>query len=655
MPEDRVAPYGEWVSPLTADLVAAGSHPPDEARYVGDEVWWSEPVAAERRQALLRRTPAGVETVLPAPWNVRSAVHEYGGGAWAAVGGTVVFSHFADSRLYRLDAPGADPAPLTPPGPRFGGLVPGPAGSVLAVREERTGAGPGDVRRDLVAVPLDGSAAEDAARIVPVVGGSRFLAQPAISPDGTQLAWIAWEHPDMPWDATELRVGRLVDGRVPTWQAVLGGPGQSVLQPEWLPDGTLVACTDATGWWNVVRVDPATAVATPLLAAERETGGPLWVLGERWMLPLPDGRIALTSRLGTDWQLLLDPATGTATTLRTDRSGTAWQAVRGDRVLLTDSSAEDAGSLWELDLRTGSYDLVRAGVDGLPLDVFPRAELLDVGGVHTVVYRPRNPGWRAPDGELPPFVAFVHGGPTSQAGVRLHPKVAYYTSRGIGVVDVDYGGSTGYGRAYRERLAGQWGVVDVEDVVAVARGLGELGVADPARVAIEGGSAGGWTVLAALTRTTAFACGISLYGVADAVALAVDTHDFEARYLDGLLGPYPDAADVYAERAPITHVDGLRTPVLLLQGLEDRVVPPAQSRRFRDAAAARGVPHALLEFPGEGHGFRGRDAIVTAREAALSFLGQVLGFTPPGVARIRLDSGPAAADHAADGVASEPS
>ncbi|MDH2442361.1 prolyl oligopeptidase family serine peptidase [Amnibacterium sp. CER49] len=632
------APYGEWRSPLTAADVAEGAHQPVEAAYVGDEIWWTEPIPGERRITLHREGPDGAEVLLPAPWNIRSRVHEYGGGAWAAGEAGVAFVRYEDQRLHRFDGAGTEPVPLTPDGlgMRFGGLS--VVGSdVLAVRETHVGEGPGDLERDVVLVPLDGSAADDPGRITSVVGGSRFLAQPRISPDGGSIAWIAWDHPDMPWDGTELRVARLEDGRATGVRTLLGHRRESVVQPEWLDDATLAVCSDRTGWWNLYRVAAAGGEPEPLHPEERETGGALWVLGLRWYLPLPDGRFLLTSTLGADEQALLDPSTGEARVLRERRSYTDWQAQRQGRALLIDQAAGEPGALRELDVATGVFRVVRAGVEGLPLEVFPEAELHEVDGVHAVVYRPRNPAYTAPEGTLPPFVAFVHGGPTTHVGPQLSAKYAYYTSRGIGVVDIDYGGSTGYGRAYRERLNGQWGVVDVADVVTVVRGLGARGIADPERLAIEGGSAGGWTVLAALTTTDVFACGASFYGVADAVAIAADTHDFEAHYTDGLIGPYPEAAATYAERAPINHVDGLRVPVLLLQGADDPVVPPAQSRTFRDALAARGILHAYLEFEGESHGFRGRDALVASREACLSFYGQVLGFTPPGVPVLPLE------------------
>lgn len=639
MTDPTVAPYGSWTSPLDAAAVAAGSHTPTAAAYVGDAIWWSEPVPDEHRAGVFRLGADGEpHAVLPAPWNARSQVHEYGGGEWC-VGddGVLVFVEFHGQRLHRLDEPGGRPAPLTPESEatHFGGLV-RVGDAVLAIRETMTGPSPTDVERDLVLVPLDGSAADDPRAVVGVVAGSRFLAQPAISPDGAQLAWIAWDHPSMPWDGTELRVGDLVDGRVATWRSVLGGDAESVLQPRWAADGSLLALTDRTGWWNLVRVPLEGGDPVPLAPDRRETGGPLWVLDTRWYLPLPDGRVVLTSTLGSDEQHLLDPA-GTRTVLAAHRSRTEWQAVRGDRVLVIDEAAGEPGALHELDLAAGTRRVVRAGAVALPASIVPAPEEREFDGVHAVVYPPRNAAFTAPAGELPPYVVFVHGGPTSHTGPMQSRTVVYYTSRGIGVVDVNYGGSTGYGRPYRDRLRGQWGVVDVEDVVTVARGLAAAGLADPDRLAIEGGSAGGWTVLSALTNSDVFACGASRYGVADLVAMLEGTHDFESQYLQGLVGPYPQRADLYAERAPINHVDRIDCPVLLLQGLDDKVVPPAQSQTFRDALAQRHIPHAYLEFAGEGHGFRGRPTIIAAREATLSFYGQVLGFTPPDVPLLPLE------------------
>lgn len=639
MTDPTVAPYGSWTSPLDAAAVAAGSHTPTAAAYVGDAIWWSEPVPDEHRAGVFRLGADGdPQAVLPAPWNARSQVHEYGGGEWC-VGddGVLVFVEFHGQRLHRLDEPGGRPAPLTPESAatHFGGLV-RVGDAVLAIRETMTGPSPTDVERDLVLVPLDGSAADDPRAVVGVVAGSRFLAQPAISPDGAQLAWIAWDHPSMPWDGTELRVGDLVDGRVARWRSVLGGDAESVLQPRWAADGSLLALTDRTGWWNLVRVPLEGGDPVPLAPDPRETGGPLWVLDTRWYLPLPDGRVVLTSTLGSDEQHLLDPA-GTRTVLAAHRSRTEWQAVRGDRVLVIDEAAGEPGALHELDLAAGTRRVVRAGAVALSASIVPAPEEREFDGVHAVVYPPRNAAFTAPTGERPPYVVFVHGGPTSHTGPMQSRTVVYYTSRGIGVVDVNYGGSTGYGRPYRDRLRGQWGVVDVEDVVTVARGLAAAGLADPDRLAIEGGSAGGWTVLSALTNSDVFACGASRYGVADLVAMLEGTHDFESQYLQGLVGPYPQRADLYAERAPINHVDRIDCPVLLLQGLDDKVVPPAQSQTFRDALAQRHIPHAYLEFAGEGHGFRGRPTIIAAREATLSFYGQVLGFTPPDVPLLPLE------------------
>ncbi|SHG81673.1 Dipeptidyl aminopeptidase/acylaminoacyl peptidase [Jatrophihabitans endophyticus] len=651
-----VAPYGSWRSPISATSLATGGHAVGGARFVGEDVWWLEARPEESgRYAIRRHGQHGVEDVLPAPWNARTRVHEYGGGAWTATpDGIVVFAEFGDQRLYRLDEPGGTPVPLTPEPPepgawRYGELAFLRVGEVWCVRERH--AADGTITRDIAAVPVDGSAAADDSRVRSVVAGSRFLAAPRISPDGRRLAWIAWEHPQLPWDGTELRVAELgADGVAGEARTLLGSTTESVLQPEWRDTSSLYALTDRTGFWNlhVVGVD-GDAAPVPVAPVAADIGGPLWQLGARWYAVLPDDRLLVVRTVGTDTLAVLDPGAGTYADVDLgDHTTVQLGPYRDGTVLLTTHGARTPSGIRRFDL-TDLTDLtdgvttdVRLAVDEVPDDAYlPLAEQHTFAGeagreVHAVVYRPRNAGYEAPAGERPPFVAFVHGGPTAHVTPMLSPSVAYYTSRGIGVVDVNYGGSTGYGRAYREQLRGQWGVVDVEDTVSAVRGLADAGIADGARLGIEGGSAGGWTVLSALTTTDVFACGVSHFGVAELVRFAQETHDFESRYLDGLVGPLPEARELYDQRAPVNNVEGLSCPVLLLQGLDDPIVPPSQAERFRDAMIAKGLPHAYRAYEGESHGFRRRETIVDARESALSFYGQVFGFEPPDVPALEL-------------------
>jgi dienelactone hydrolase len=658
------ARYGDWVSPIAAADVAANDHPVDGGRFVGDEIWWSELRPPEGgRYAVRRRGPDGEpEDVLPPPWNARTRVHEYGGGAWtAAEDGTLVFAEYGDQRLYRLRA-GEAPSPLTPEpqvpaGDRYGELQIH-RDEVWCVRERH--AGDGTITRDVAAIPLDGSAAGDERGIRSIVSGSHFLAHPRISPDGRKLAWIAWEHPQMPWDGTELRVGPIGEtGAVGTWTTLLGSATESVLQPEWAGPDELYVISDRSGYWNLYRIAAAGGDPVALHPVEADLGGPLWQLGGHWYAPLDNGTLLTVRTLGTDTLAILDVRTGELTDLdprspagyAPTGGGTPIGAlgrtvlgpVRDGRALIVTGSATAPSGLRELSLDTGALTDVRLAVDEIPpAGYLPEARLMSFAAgsagaqVHAVVYPPRNQDFTAPEGELPPYVAFVHGGPTAHVAPTLSMTHAFFTSRGIGVVDVNYGGSTGYGREYRDRLRGQWGVVDVEDTVAAVRGLGEAGLADPDRLAIEGGSAGGWTVLASLTCTSAFACGVSYFGVAELVRFAQETHDFESRYLDGLIGPLPEARELYDTRAPLNNVDGLSCPVLLLQGLDDPIVPPAQAELFRDALVRKGLPHAYRTYEGESHGFRKVETIVDSRQAELSFYGQIFGFTPPGVPAIEL-------------------
>lgn len=634
-------PYGTWPSPLTARAVSAASPRIEGARYVGDEVWWAETVAEEAgRTSVRRRTPSGVVSdLIPAPWSARSRVHEYGGGSWTTVADdALVFVEKVDQRVWMVVG-GDAPRPLTPAAGdmRFGGLT-WQAGRLLAVRETH-GSSPVP-RRDIVEIPIDGRASRDAASLSSLVEDSDFLAHPALSPDGSHLAWIAWNHPAMPWDRTELRVGRLEDGVVAEWTTVAGSE-TAPLQPHWTGEDDLVFADDPTGRWNLWRLRlTADLEHHPVAEADADTGGPLWVLGQRWFAVLDDGRILAVRTQGADRLVVIDGSDVRALDVE-GVAGLSIEHTRGTRALVSGSGA-DGTALWDLDVDDpGAARRVVGGEAPWGVEWMPRARPVTFDGprgpVHAFDYPPTNPDVTAPDGERPPYLVLVHGGPTAHVGGAASGKIAYFTSRGIGVLDVNYGGSSGYGRAYRERLLGQWGVVDVDDVIAAATGIADAGVADPQRLAIAGGSAGGWTVLCALTLADAFAAGISRYGVADLRRLAEDTHDFEARYLDSMVGPLPEAEALYVARSPLSRLDRLRTPLLIEQGLEDRVVPPSQSEAVRDALKKNGVPHAYLAFEGEGHGFRRAETVVRQLEAEIAFLGGVFGFAPDGVEPLELD------------------
>lgn len=631
-------PYGSWPSPIAAAAVASSAPRVEGARLVPDgegglEVWWGESVPSEGGRITVRRRDAAgvVHEVLPAPWNARSRVHEYGGGSWTTSGdGILYFVEKVDQGVWEA-APGAAPRLITPPGrhTRYGGLR-WQHGRLLAVQETHEDA---RVSHAIVSV---GTGAEPA--VTELAGGGDFVAQPALSPDGSLLAWIAWDHPDMPWDRARLRVGRLEGDIVGSTRTIAGGSSAAV-QPEWASDDVLLYGDDPTGRWNLwrARLGEDSVAAEPIAAADADTGGALWSLGARWYGVLADGRIVAVRTDGTDGVVLLDPAHDAVTTLALPlEANVLIEDVYGTHALISGAGPASPAALWLIDLDDPGAATIVAGGDlewGPEWMPVPRAVTFEGphGPVHAFDYPPTSPDAQGPEGELPPYLVLVHGGPTSHVSAAASGKIAYLTSRGIGVLDVNYGGSTGYGRAYRERLRGQWGVVDVDDVVAAATGLAATGGADPARLAIAGGSAGGWTVLCALTRSEVFAAGISRYGVADLRRLAEDTHDFEARYLDGLVGPLPEAESVYVERSPLSHLERLVTPMLIEQGLEDAVVPPSQSEAVRDALAARGVPHAYLAFEGEGHGFRNASTIVAQLEAEVAFLGEVLGFETPGI------------------------
>ncbi|WP_406084425.1 prolyl oligopeptidase family serine peptidase [Streptomyces virginiae] len=667
-------PYGSWPSPLDAGLAASLDGRPEYLGTVGPEVWWTEPRPEEAgRRTLVRRRLAdgGPEiTELPAPWNVRSRVTEYGGLPWAgaerpAGGPLLVFVHFADQRLYAYepDAPGGpEPRPLTPVSRTGGGLRWADpvlrGGEVWCVLEEFTGPGPTDVRRVLAAVPLDGSAAGNRGAVRELTHDRyRFTTGPRLSPDGRRAAWLVWDHPRMPWDGTELRVAEVTGGgELADARTVLGGPDEAVAQVEWTAEGNLLAVSDRGGWWNPYSVDPRTGWAINLCPREEEFGGALWKPGLRWLAPLPGdtphtagsgaGLVAVLHGQGSSVLGILDPESGDLV----DAAGpwTAWQptlAVHGTRVYGVAASPRSAYEVVELDTATGHARAVGAQrPDPVDPAYYPEPQSRTFLGpdnrqIHAYVYPPHHPACRAAADELPPYVVWAHGGPTDHVPPVLDLQIAYFTSRGIGVVEVNYGGSTGYGRAYRERLREQWGVVDVEDCAAVARALAAEGTADPARLAIRGGSAGGWTAAASLAATDLYACAAIIYPVLDLLGFAEETHDLESRYVESLAGPPQTLAVLSRERSPVARADGITAPFVLLQGLEDPICPLAQAERLLDALRGRPepVPHAYVTFEGEGHGFRRADTMVRALEAELSLYAQVFGIERTDVPRLELD------------------
>jgi dienelactone hydrolase len=665
----RTLSYGSWPSPIDARLAAAHDGRPEYLGFVGAEAWWTEPRPTEGgRRALVRRrpdtgdTPGTAQSVLPAPWNVRSRVIEYGGQPWAGAerpgdqGPLVVFAHFADQRLYAYepDVPGATPRPLTPVGSVGGGLrwadptLHVDRGEVWCVLEEFTGPRPTDVRRVLAAVPLDGSAAEDRGAVRELGDDRhRFVTGARLSPDGTQAAWLAWDHPLMPWDGTQIMLARVdEDGRFGAPAPFAGGPEESIAQIEWDAEGRLLFSSDRTGWWNLYRAATGTdaAEATPLCPREEEFGGPLWKIGLRWFAPLPDGTIAVVHGRGATSLGVLDPATGKIV----DTAGpwTEWAStldIHGTHVLGVAAGPRSGCEVVDLDTATGATRVIGFAHHD-PVDPAyypdPRSRTFTGPGgrdIHAHIYPPHNPEHSAPQGELPPYVVWAHGGPTGHSPLVLDLEIAYFTSRGIGVAEVNYGGSSGHGREYRNRLREQWGVVDVEDCAAVARALAAEGAADPARLAIRGGSAGGWTTAASLVATDVYACGTIIYPVLDLTGWGTDeTHDFESQYLESLVGPYAEVPERYVERSPARHAERITAPFLLLQGLDDVICPPVQCERFLARLDGRRVPHAYLTFEGEGHGFRRADTLIRALEAELSLYAQVFGLQPPGIPALEL-------------------
>jgi dipeptidyl aminopeptidase/acylaminoacyl peptidase len=635
----KTAPYGSWKSPITSDLIVSQSVGLSEARFDGDVVYWLEARPQEQgRNVVVRAGEAGADAIdlAPKPFNVRTRVHEYGGGAWTIAQGVLYFSNVADGGLYRLGPGEREPTPLTPTPPapdrqwRFAdGIIDLRRKRWIGVREDHTV--DGHPVNAIVAIDLARPGTSPGAILA---DGRDFVASPRLSPDGRRLAWLAWDHPNMPWNGTTLYLAELGDDGaiVGAPRAIAGGPTESIFQPEWSPDGAdLIFVSDRSGWWNLYRLTLATGAVHPIAPMVAEFGQPQWVFGMATYAFASRNRIVCAyTEAGLGHLAVVDLATGALRPLDTPFTQFASVRAHGDQAAFIAGAPAHPTSVVVIDLGSGGCRILKKATEILDqedrriADYLTPVEAIEFStsgdrSAYGLFYRPHNADFSASDGEKPPLLVKCHGGPTSAASSALNLGIQYWTSRGVAVLDVNYGGSTGFGRAYRERLQGQWGVVDVDDCINGAKFLVERGLVDAERMVISGGSAGGYTTLAALVFHDVFRGGASYYGVSDIAALARDTHKFEARYLDWLVGPYPQSEALYRDRSPLYHAERLSRPVIFFQGDEDAVVPPNQTETMVEALRRRGTPVGYFLFSGEQHGFRSGANIARALDAELYF------------------------------------
>ena len=628
-----IAPYGTWVSPISAALTAGSTNGVLSLQLDGSDLYWWESRPLEGGRYVLMKYTAESDPVelTPAGFNVRTRVHEYGGTSFLVVDGTVYFSNFADQALY-AQKPGAEPTRLSvSDGLRYADCAHDVARNrLLCVREDHRGEG--EAVNALVGVDLSGEPNDGEV----LWQQSDFVGYPRISPDGKALAWISWDHPNMPWDNVALWVAPVeANGRLGTPMRLNEGVDESVLQPAWAEDGTLYFLTDRSGWWNLHRFDGQGVEAVHEMAAE--LGGPLWALGSNFFDLLSDQQALIEYGNASGQSLgVLDLRRGETRPIDLPYVGYGSPVARDGVAYFLASLSDGPTQIVSLDLTTGEHTVIhetgeRVVAPGY-LSVAEAITFPTAGGgqAYGYYYAPVNTDYAAPTGELPPLMVLMHGGPTGATSPAFSPAKQFWTSRGFAVVDVNYRGSTGYGRKFRQALNGQWGIVDLEDAVAATEYLVSQKLADPNRLLIRGGSAGGYTTLSALAFTDVFAAGANYFGVSDLTALAEHTHKFESRYLDSMVGPYPEAAEIYAARSPINALDDFNSPLITFQGLDDRVVPPAQSEMIHEALKAKGTPTAYVPFEGEQHGFRSAENNITALQSELYFYGKVLGFEPAG-------------------------
>ncbi len=608
--------YGAWPSPLTAARVTAGALRLDQIQVDGEDVYWLEGRASEGgRNVIVKWTPSGAIDITPPEFNVRSRVHEYGGAAYTVHKGAVYFTNFADQRVYRQE-PGQMPVAMTDSGPMWADY------RVDAARHRLIG-----VREESAPSPNDGGGAGNVNAIAAIpdrvlVEGADFYSDPIVSPDGKFLAWLQWNHPNMPWDGTELWVGAFnASGLIGVRDKVAGGPSESIFQPEWSPDGALYFVSDRTGWWNLYRWSGQDVEAIHPMPAE--FGKPQWTFSMVSYAFVSGTRVAATYTQNGRWKLaMIDVYTKQFTPIELAVQPLESIKAGADGIYFVGGSSTQPPAIMRL--RGDQVETIRSSTsEPIPRDWISMAEAVTFKvkdrDVHGFYYPPHNPDVPQPSNGRPPLLVITHGGPTGATTDVLDPKIQFWTSRGFAVLDVDYSGSTGYGRPYRDRLKGQWGIVDVEDAVGGATAMVAMGKADPNRLIIRGGSAGGYTTLAALTFHDTFKAGASYYGISDLEVLQQDTHKFEARYNDTLIGPWPDARDVYKARSPIHFTDRLSCPIILFQGLEDKVVPPNQSEMMAAAARRKGLKVKYVTFEGEQHGFRKAENIIRSLEEELAF------------------------------------